>query len=186
MLEVLKKIFAINLNDYENINVSLEINKVILGSFIAMVLGVVMLDIYRGSTRTVIMQLMRHGAKTKEDAKTLSEIKLGESRIAKKLLSGNNILTRVVSRVGEIEYGYDEYNSLSKEEKKKLEKIDFTTARFYIREESADRAMFITERYVTSVPRTIVSCVFVAIICVCVIACMPEILRLINDLLKNV
>ena len=46
--------------------------------------------------------------------------------------------------------------------------------------------MFITERYVTSVPRTIVSCVFVAIICVCVIACMPEILRLINDLLKNV
>ena len=68
----------------------------------------------------------------------------------------------------------------------RLEKIDFTSARFYIREESADRAMFITERYVTSVPRTIVSCVFVAIICVCVIACMPEILRLINDLLKNV
>jgi hypothetical protein len=186
MFEVLKKIFAINLNDYENINVSLEINKAILGAFIALVVGVIMLDIYRGCTRTVIMQLVRHGAKTKEDAKTLSELKLENSRVTKKLLSGHNMLTRIVARVDEKEYGYDEYKALSKEEKKELEKIDFANARFYIREKSADRAAFITERYVTSVPRTVASCVFVAIICICVIACMPEILRLINNLLKTI
>ena len=183
MFEVLKKCFAINLNDYENINFSLEINKVILGAFIAMVIGVIMLDIYRGSTRTVIMQLTRHEAKTVEDAKTLNEIGLGNSRIVKKLLSGHNILTGVVARVGEVKYGYEEYKALSKEEKKESEKIDFASARFYIREESADRASQITERYVTSVPRTVASCTFVAILCICVIACMPEILSLINGLL---
>ena len=49
MFEVLKKCFAINLNDYENINFNLEINKVIFGAFCALMVGVVILSIYRGT-----------------------------------------------------------------------------------------------------------------------------------------
>ena len=33
MSEILKKAFEINLNDYENINFNLEINKVVLGFY---------------------------------------------------------------------------------------------------------------------------------------------------------
>ena len=185
MFEVLKKCFAINLNDYENINFDLEINKVILGAFCALMVGIVLLSIYRGTVRTVLMQLIRHGASAEENAKTLEELGLEKSRAVKQFLSGDNILTKMVSRVGEKKYSYKEYTELSKEEMRKTDKVDFSSARFYIKEEMKDRANVFVEKYVTSIPRTAASCVFVAIICICIIACMPEILNGINNLLKN-
>ena len=185
MFEVLKKCFAINLNDYENINFNLEINKVIFGAFCALMVGVVILSIYRGTIRAVMMQLIRHETYSEEDAKTLKELGLGESRTVKRLLSGDNILTKTVVRVGKKKYSYEEYMALSKEERLKNESVDFSTAKFYINEDNKDRAASIVEKYVTSVPRTVVSCVFVAIICVCIMACMPEILNGINNLLQK-
>lgn len=186
MFEVLKKCFDINLNDYENIKFDLEINKVILGAFVVLMVGIVYLSFYRGSIRVVIIQLMRHNADSEENAKTLGELGFDKSRIVKRLLSRDNILTKTVARVGEKKYDYEEYKSLSKEEKRESEKIDFSEAKFYIGEDNKDRAMNIVDRYVTSIPRTIASCVFIAIVCVSVIACMPEILNLINNLLENV
>ncbi len=186
MFEVLKKCFSINLNDYENINFSLEINKVVLGAFVALIIGVIFLNIYRGNIRLVVMQLTRHGAVGEENAKTLSEIGLGGSGIVKSLLSRDGVLTKVVSRVGDAGIDYDEYMAMSKEEREKREKIDFSSAEFYINEEKAGRAASITEKYATSVLRTAASCVFIAIICICVIVCMPEILNIVNNLLSKV
>ena len=74
MLEGLKKCFDINLNDYENINFSLEINKAVLGAFVAIIVGVIFLNAYRGSMRFMIMQLTRHSATSEENAKTLKEL----------------------------------------------------------------------------------------------------------------
>jgi hypothetical protein len=185
MFKVLKKCFSINLNDYENINFDLEINKVILGAFCALMVGVVFFSIYRGTVRTVLMQLIRHRANSEENAKNLEELGLGKSRAVKRLLSGDNILSKTVSRVGEKKYSYNEYMALSKEKKQEVDKIDFSSAKFYIKDEMKDRANGFVEKYVTSIPRTIASCVFVAIICICIIACMPEILNGINNLLQN-
>ncbi|MBQ7343522.1 MAG: hypothetical protein IJW53_02015 [Clostridia bacterium] len=185
MFEVLKKCFDINLNDYENIKFDLEINKVILGAFAVLMIGIVYLSFYRGSIRAVVMQLMRHNADSEEDAKTLGELGLDKSWMVKRLFSGNNILTKTVARVGEKKYEYEEYKALSKAERRESEKIDFAKAKFYISEENKDRAMNIVDRYVTSIPRTVASCVFIAIICVSVIACMPELLNLINNLLES-
>ena len=183
MLEVLKRCFSVNLNDYEHINFSLEINKVVLGTFVAVMLGVLFLNTFRGSIRMMVMQLTRHGATSEEKAKTLGELGLGNSRIIKKILSSHNVLTRTVARVGAEEYDYDTYVRMSAEERKAAETVDFDEARFYIREDSADRASFIIERYTVSIPRTLVTCAFLVILCGCAIAWMPGILNVVNDLI---
>ena len=100
-------------------------------------------------------------------------------------MSRDDLLTKVVARVGEVKYSYEEYKELSKERKKEIEKIDFSTAKFYIREDMSYRSTAIIEKYGTSVGRTVASCVFIFIIAMCVIACMPGILYAVDNLLGN-
>lgn len=183
MLDIFKKCFAINLGDYENIGINLEINVVVLGAFIAVILGVVFLNVYRGNLKLMIMQLTRHGATNEDGAKTLKELGLYDSRIIRRMLAGHNMLTQVVARVGATEYDYETYVKMSAQERKEAEKIDFDFARFYIKEGEINRAGFVIERYVVSLPRTLVTCVFIAILCGCVIAWMPGILNVVNDLI---
>lgn len=181
MLDVLKRCFSINLNEYENININLEINKVILLAFCALAIGVVFLNVYRGNIRLCVSQLLRHGATDKDSAKTLTELGLADSKTVKFLLSRDTLLTKTVAALGEKKYTYEEYKALNKSERKT--KIDFTSEAFYIREGKTDRARDILEKYVTSSARTVTSCVLIAIVCICVIACMPGILNVINNLL---
>lgn len=186
MFSFLKECFSINLNDYENIKFNLEINKVIFGSAVALIVGIVLLGIYRSNIRMVVLQLLRHGANSEESSKSLADIGLEKSFVIKYLLLGKGILTKTVARVGERVYSYDEYITLSKEEKAKNEKVDFDTAKFYIREDGTDMASAIIEKYATSVPRIVFASVFVALICMCVISCMPAILNIVNKLFGSV
>jgi hypothetical protein len=117
MLDSLKKWFMINLSDYENINFSLEINKVVLGACIALMLGIIFLNVYRSNMRLMIMQLTRRKATCEENAKTLKEMGLADSYVIKRLLTGNNTLTKIVARVGAAEYDYETYKAMSKEER---------------------------------------------------------------------
>ena len=183
MFDILKKYFTINLNDYDSINFDLEINKVVLLAFAAMIVGVVLLNLYRGSMRLLVMQLTRHGAVSEDSAKTLKEIGLADARMVKRLLERSNMLTKMVAEAGKVEYDYETYMKLTKAEREAAERVDFSGARFYIKEEEAHRAAFIIERYNTSVMRTVMSCVFVAIICGCVIVCMPGILSMIDTII---
>ena len=186
MLEVIKKYFAINLSDYENMNFSLEINKVVLGVCIAMIVGVVLLNIYRGNGRLLVMQLTRHGATSENEAKTLGELGLANSRAIKKILSGGNVIAKTVTRIGAVKYDYETYVKMDKKARAEAERIDFESARFYIAEEPSTRAAFIIERYATSLSRTIASCVLVTLLCGCVIGCMPAILSAVDTLLGSV
>ena len=183
MFEVLKKCFSINLNDYEKINVKLEINKVVLGTLIALIIGVIFFNLYRGTIKLVVAQLVRHNAKNEDNAKTLSEIDLDKNKAVRWMLSGENLLTKIVGRRGEKRYEYEEYKALSKKERQEAEKFDIDAAEFYVRDEQSSLASTVVEGYGTSVMRTVVACVFIAIVGICIIACMPEILELINNLL---
>ena len=185
MIDTLKKCFAINLSDYDNINFSLEINKVVLGACIALILGIVFLNLYRSNMRITVVQLTRHKARDEESAKTLRELGLANSRVIKKLLSGDNTLTKVVARVGALEYDYETYKAMDKKERLEAERIDFENARFYISESGATRAAFIAERYTSTLFGTILSCAFIAIICICIIVCMPGILDVVDGLLGS-
>ena len=188
MFKFLKECLSINLNEYENININLEISKVVLAACVAFIIGVILFDIYRGSIRVMVAQLMRHGAKDEENAKTLKEIGLEESRlikVVKMMLSRDNLLTKVVARSGAKQYSYEEYTALSKEEKEKDSKIDFSTAKFYVKEEQSTLASGIVEKYGASVQRTALSCAFIILIGLCLIASMPGILNVVNNLIKN-
>ena len=184
MFEALKRHFAINLKSYDNINVNLEINKIVLGTFIVLILGVVILNNYRGNVRLMVMQLTRHNAKDEESAKTLKQLGLQKSASVKKLLSGDNTLTKIVARVGEVKYSYEEYKALSKKEKKAEVKINFDEATFYLCEDQSDRIANVLDKYNVTTGRTVATCALIAIFGGCLIACMPEILNIVNNLLK--
>ena len=186
MIGILKRCFEINLEDYENINFGLEINKVVLGTFVAIIVGILVLNAYRGSIRFMVMQLKRHNATDEESAKTLKELGLDSSRILKKLLASQNMLTKTVLRVGAIEYDYETYVKMDKAARREAGRVDFDSARFYINPEEANRAAFIIERYAVSIPRTLATCLFFVILCGCIIACMPGILDVVNGLIGKI
>ena len=129
------------------------------------------------------MQLVRHEAYTEELAKTLAELRVDNTFVVKRVLSNNNILTKIVARAGAKAYSYEEYVALSKEERDAVEKIDFDTAAFYIREDKKNFALSVIEKYNTSIAKTILAVAFVAVMCVCIISCMPGILNVINRIL---
>ena len=183
MIKAFKECFSTNLNEYDKIGIDLEINKVVVGLAVAMIIGIIFFNTYRQNMKIMVSQLIRHGAKSEENAKTLSSLGLGKSVLIKRMLSRDNLLTKIVARKGEKRYGYEEYVGFSKEEKKALERVDFDTAEFYIREDKATLADGVAARYGASILNTVMSCVFVALMCACIIACMPGILNVINKIL---
>ena len=185
MFKILKECFSINLNDYDNIGINLEINKVIFGAVVALIIGVIFLDLYRTNIKLMVTQLTRHNAKNEDDAKTLSAIGLNNNKIIKWLLTKENFLTKIVKRKGEKKFGYEEYKALSKKERIAAEKFDMETAEFYIKEDKSDLAAGVMEKYGASVQSTAMTCILIVIISICVIACMPEILEIINNLLRH-
>ena len=185
MLKIFTDCFSINLNEYDNLGVSLEINKVILVAFAALIIGIIYFNFYRRNIKLAVSQLIRHGAKNVDNAKTLGELGLSNFAPIKRMLLGENLLTRIVARVGERRYEHDEYKALTKEEKAKISTVDFATAKFYIREDKYYLADEVAARYGSSVLNTVISCVFAAIVCVCLIACMPGILNVIDSIIGS-
>lgn len=176
MLEFLKTCFSINLNEYENIGIDLEINKLLAITFLAFLVGIVLYNTYRRNINLTLSQLIRHGAKNEESAETLKELRLDKIGTVRRLLLGDNLLTKLVARVD----GKNE----SKEGEKAEGKNDIFTARFYIREEKYLLAESMSTRRDSSLVNTVIACAFTVILGVCIICCMPGILNIINTLLK--
>lgn len=177
--------FFINLNEYQNINVDFQINVVLFFVSLAICAAAFIITLYRSSLQKVIKQLTRLEAKDEDGARTLAELGLEKSIFIKMALCREGRLTRIIGRVGETKYTYEEYLALSKQKGFRHENLDFTTARFYIREEKADDAKNIIENYGTSMWRTALYCVLVIAVYVCLMLFMPEILRLIDNALAR-
>ena len=186
MIDFIKNCLSLNLNDYENIGIDFEINKLVLFVMLAFCVAAVLLSFYRGTIRLVVMQLIRHSACDENSAKTLKNIGLGDNKIAKYMLKGDNLLTKVVRRVGEVKYSYEEY--MEKKKAKTLDdgKINIDDASFYIDPEMRERADIIAEKYVTSAQRTAMSILLIVALGICLILVMPGMLNLINTLLNNI
>lgn len=179
--------FFINLKDYPNIGIDFEINVFLLVLTVALAVCFFVANHYRSTMQLITKQLERHGAKDEESAKTLAELGLERSAWLKWALSHSGQLTRIVGRVGEKIYTYEEYVALSKQKGGiKDEKIDFAEARFYIRESANERAKHIIENYGTSTFRAILYCVLFLALYVCIALSMPEILSIINGWLGGV
>ena len=187
---------TINLKDYTNIGIDLEITKLLFAFFIGIIVATVVINYNRACTALVIKRLLRREALSQESARTLTELSVATLGV-KMLLRSNGRIKRIIKRVGEKEYTYEEYMALGRKRKKNKgegtpetsakaeEKIDFSTARFYLSEERLDEAKGIVERDRSSVLNTVLLCILVTAVFVCLVLVMPELLNLINGALAS-
>ena len=175
-------IILLNLKDYENIGVDFYINIFFFVLAVFICISFFVIEHKRGCMRLTVKQLMRHNAEGEESAKTLFELGIS-SRSIKRALSTDTRLSKIVKRVGAHEYTYEEYVKLSKEKKLKKEKIDFTTARFYINKSYEQQAKHIYENYNTSLVKSLLMCALVILIYGAVAAVSSEIIEYINSAL---
>lgn len=206
-----KNYLSINLNEYENIGMNLPIVKLLLVVAVAFIVAIIIINYSKSNLYLMVKQLMRHGALGEDSAKTLGELKLTDNRGIKRALAHSSQMRSIVSTVGEEKMSYEEYLEKKKalREAKRAEnkggffkrlwaavvgffytrdeilfaEIDFSAARFYIKEEGKNRASKIYNSNDITPIRTAFTCVFVALFFIGLMFAMPEVLNWINSLL---
>ena len=177
-------IFILNAKDYLDTSCDIPINIIVMIVALALCAASFLINLHKSYTVSIIKALLRKEATSEENAKTLSDLHLGDSFMLKRALSRNGQLTKIVKRAGYREPTYEEYMA-SLKEKKKQEKIDFSVAKFFICEDSIDRAKNIRDKENPTVLRTLLVCLFIVAIAVCVMMLMPSILTLISNNLPD-
>lgn len=180
-MEFYQEYFLINLKDYKNIGIDLPIVQVMLIFACAMIAAIIAINCIKFTANNIIKKLIRHEALTEESAMTLGELGLNKGRY-RRALDPYKKLAKIVGRVGEKEYTYDEYVELLKDENFS-DAIDFETARFYVRSDEKDSAMRIYETSDSVVLHTVMQCLFIVAITACLTFLMPSILSFVNDML---
>lgn len=184
MRDFVDRYFNINLKDYSNIGVDLNISLTLLFFFLGLCVAALIINHHRSYMAAMIKQLSRHGAYAEDSAKTLNELGLASSRSIKLALSREGQLTRIVKRVGQTRLTYEEYLSLKKAKKlPKSEKPDFAEARFYICEQERERAKSFYENNNSSVFKAVLLCLLIMSVYFCLMLVMPGVLRFVNNLL---
>ena len=180
-IEFYNEIFNINLNDYENLGINFPINKVLFAITVTICAACIFIELERKSTKDLIKGLTRHKAFSEESAKTLEELGLSGFFVKMILKSDTSFLKKLVKRVGAPEYTYEEYLALQKGKKLPKDNIDFTTARFYLDSAQENRRNHIMDNYNPSILHTVLLCVLMLVIYICVALLVPEILSLLNN-----
>ena len=179
MLDVIKEYLSVNLDDYENIGINFEINKFILLCAMTLCVFSFFINYKRSLIADTVKQLLRHNATDEESAKTLSELGLADSRGIKKAIFTSSQLRRMITVIGEVRPTYEEYVAAQKE-KKKIATADPLAVRIYIPAEAMDRAKHVYNTYNTSLVRTLLACVMVISLAMCLIFIMPGFLSFID------
>lgn len=181
--EFYENYFSINLKDYPNIGVDLEISKIMFFFLVGLIAASFALNYFRGTMHSVIKALTRYSCFGEENAKTLSEINLDTKGVRYSLKDGSQ-LSRIVGRTGKKNYSYEEYLELSKDKNFKEEDIDFSTSRFFIIDEEKIRAEKILTAYSPSILRTAIFSTFMVALYMCLLFTMPDILSVVNNILS--
>ena len=175
-------VILINLKDYGFISFDFYINIFLFALCVCVCISSFYIEHQRGSMALMLKQLIRHNAFSEESAKSLMELGLLSSLSIKRSLSRETRLSKIVSRVGYKKLSYDEFMALSKEERKKLNAVDFSTAKFYISPESSNEAKHVYETYQTSLVKTLLMCALVFLIYGALCAISSEVLEYIRSL----
>lgn len=164
---------------------SIKINLFIIAIALGLCIAALIVSYHKIHTLRAIKQLLRHNAKSEEEAKTLKELRLNDSRALKRMLSQGGQLTDVVKMVGKKQYTYEEYTALQKSKELKEEKIDFSVAKFYIAPDKADKAKRMQETENPSYIKTALACVLIIAVAVCITLLMPEALSFLSKAGKS-
>lgn len=194
-----EKYFLINLKDYSNIGLDLEINKILFCILVGAVLAIAIIGYRKAGVCQIVKALLRHEAKDESSAKTLDELKINTPSVRMALSATEGRLAKIISRVGAPRYTYEEYIAAMKKPKNKaldgektitalqstpvLDKIDFTAARFYIPEDKTEEAKSIYDRSDSPILHTVLTCVLLVSLYICILFAMPGILEVVNTFL---
>ena len=180
LIRFFNECFSINLKDYPNIDIDLEITKVLFCFTVALIAATVVINYIRIQTNTFLKKLIRYEATEEDKAKTLEEIglKLFNAKVAffAKGKSG-----KIIYYQGQKEYTYEEYTALIKSKDFKEEKIDFKNARFYIKPDKLSEAKKIIDQPTTSVLSLVLLCILIFVIFICIMLLLPGLLNFINN-----
>ena len=172
----IKNYFLLDLADYFDIGGSFYINAMLFILFAAFIGAMLVTNHYRRAMHLTVKQLYRHRAFDADSAKTLIEIGLQQNRTVKRFLSRDGQLKAVVCRVGERRYTYEEYLEAVKGGKMPDDKIDFSSARFYLLDKDSPRVRRIFDGYNVGAVQSAAYAVLYLAIFVGVSLVMPEIL----------
>jgi len=198
---------SVNLKDFKNIGFDLEINKLLFFAVVGLCAACFFINYLQNNVATVLKKLMRLGAYGEENAKTLSELGLSDSRAAKKLLSlDSGSISKAVCRIGLERPSYEEYMKAkaaikANKKKKRTEDSDVVaqgeekaslslssldgieSAKFYIPEEMREYAERTLTNNSSSLVRTVLLCALIFGFYIVIVFAMPSILSLINSIL---
>jgi hypothetical protein len=198
MYEFYKNYLSINLADYENIKINLQISLVLLGLLIGVIIAAIFVTWHRNSMIKLIGELKKGECFDEDSAKTLSELNINTPGI-RTLIKMSGRIGRLICRVGVKEYTYEEYVEITRKKKKRKnkedinepeeaiafvdEKIDFTEARFYIKDISDPETANILDKKISSPLNTALMCLLLVSIYTILLFLMPDILSFINSIL---
>ena len=197
MYEFYKNYLSINLADYENIGINLEINKVLFGLLIGIIVASILIGLQRNSMLILIKKLSRQSCVDSDSAKTLSELGINTYGV-RTLIKTSARVGRIIQRVGAVDYTYEEYTAILKAKKRKKskevtkdnvssidpdKKIDFNTAQFYLKDAESAETKNILDGKSNSLINTLLMCLLLVCIYTILLFLMPAILELINSVL---
>lgn len=196
------KYFCVNLKDYPNIGIDLQINKLLLLVFLGLCIASVIISYNQSKVALILKKLMRAEAFSEKNAKNLPSLGLdGDRYVLRLLASDSGPISKIVSVVGFKKPTYEEYVELEKERKrqKKLPpkertvskasvgavKIDPKSSEIYIADEKREYAehTFITNN--GSAVKTVLSCVLILAFYVLLVFLMPTLLSYINSITES-
>ena len=101
LMEIYNRFFLVNLNEFPNIGIDLEINKILFCFLIGIVVTTVIFNYRTTVNSTLIKKLMRHESKNAENAKTLDELGINNFGTRQALSSTGGRLTKLIVRIDE-------------------------------------------------------------------------------------
>ena len=191
---------CLNLKDYKNIGIDVEINKLILLFFGALIISCIIVSINQMNLTLLIRKLMKIEAYTEESAKTLSELGLADNAGIKSLVNKNDgRISKIIAVVGIKRQTYEKYIEAERKRKEarrlppaerkavldslSVGEIDASNAKIYIPEDKKEYASYVYSSGNGSVVKTVLSCTLILVVAVAIILLMPTLLSLLNNIL---
>ena len=184
-MDYIKEFLNLNLKNYPNIQIDLPIGLIVCFLLIGLAVSAVFINIYKVTNTKIIRRLLRRGAVSENGALTLSSLNINTFFVRRALSASGGKLTSIVKEAGKSVPTYEEVAQKGKKIKASdiSGRIDFSSARFYIDENSYEAAKEESDKGSYSyLPSIIISLIY-ALLLVLSVFLLKDLISLINGFL---
>ena len=180
LFELCNEYFSVNLKDYPNIGIDRQITKLLFYIFVGLIILAILINMRRAAKILLVKKLLVNEIFCENNAQTLTD--LGVNNFATRfILTHGSSLMGIISIAGKENYTREEYKELKKQGKLKREKLNFNKARFYLNQNSLDKAQKIVDIPIPSVIHTLLFCALLMGVYTYLMLIIPELLMFINN-----